>query len=282
MQFDLLSQSFSARGQKQFCSKSEKDRAKIIILEKDSSSIRPPRCLEGSFCKHAGNVRQKTPQVIFSPMLKVKKDAKKYNLSLSVPVDKYNACFGNPAKTFCNTPQNSAKNREKISIIFFIHQFFHNKFMRALDRSFDKLVGTLEPKVRKTFACYLLSQIFQFFSNVFSSQSLFWTRAVRFWRSCHKTLFAINHENFRLVSGNELFFFHRIFSHEIFPLACKVQFWELSRNFYVEFLESFTELPLVKKQGFAKNFSSWNVPLDTKNAVLTTVQKTSCHIPEIL
>ena len=187
-------------------------------------------------------------------MLKKKKVPKKYNLSLSVPVDKYNACFGNPAKTFCNTPQNSAKNREKTSIIFFIHQIFHNKFMRALDRSFDKLVGTLEPKVRKTFACYLLSQIFQFFSNVFSSQSLFWTRAVRFWRSCHKTLFAINHENFRLVSGNELFFFHRIFSHEIFPLACKVQFWELSRNFYVEFLESFTELPHKKNKVLQKTF----------------------------
>ena len=190
--------------------------------------------------------------------------------------------FWQPCK---NILQNSAKFRKKPRkniYHFFIHQFFHNKFMRALDRSFDKLVGTLEPKIRKTFACYLLSQIFQFFSNVFSSQSLFWTRAVRFWRSCHKTLSAINHENFRLVSGNELFFFHRIFSHEIFPLACKVQFWELSRNFYVEFLESFTELPHVKKQGFAKNFSSWNVPLDTKNAVLTTLQKTSCHIPEIL
>ena len=58
-QFCLLCRSFSARSQKHFCSKSEKDRAKITILEKDSSSIRPPRCLEGSFCKHAGNVRQK-------------------------------------------------------------------------------------------------------------------------------------------------------------------------------------------------------------------------------
>ena len=108
-----------------------------------------------------------------------------------------------------------------------------------------------------------------FFSNVCSSQSLFCTHAVRFWRSCQKTLFAINHENFLLLSGNELIFFHRKFSHEIFPLACKVQFWQLSRNFYSEFLESFNEFPHVKIQGFSKIFSSWNDPLDTKKAVLT-------------
>ena len=138
----------------------------------------------------------------YSPMSKVKKVSKKINLSLNVPVDKYNARFDNPAKKFCKIPQNSAKNREITSIIFFIHQFFHKKFLRTLDRSFDKSVGTLEPKVRKSFACYPLLQIFQFYSDVLSSQSLFWTRAVRFWSSCQKTFFAIDHENFRLVSGN--------------------------------------------------------------------------------
>ena len=51
-------------------------------------------------------------------------------------------------------------------------------------------------------------------------------------------------------------FFHRKFSHEIIPLACKVQFWQLSGNFYFEFLESFTELPHVKKQGFSKKIFS--------------------------
>ena len=169
MQFCLLCRSFSARSQKQFCSKSEKGRANIInnqfgkrfFFETFSSM---PRWQFLQTCRERSTKKSAS---IFSPTSKAKKVSKKNNLSLNVPVDKYNACFGNPAKTFCNTPQNSAKNREKTSIIFFIHQFFHNKFMRALDRSFDNFVGTLEPKVRKTFACYLLSQIFQFFSKVF-------------------------------------------------------------------------------------------------------------------
>ena len=221
MQFCLLCQSFSARSQKQFCSKSQKSRANITILEKDFSSKRSPRCLEGNFCKQAGNVRRKNPQVIFSPMLKLTKVPKKYNLSLNNPVDKYNACFDNPARKFCNTPQNSAKDREKTSIFFFIHQFFLKKFMRALDRSFDKPVGTLGPKVRKTFACYPLSQAFQFFFKCIFFTNFFWKRAVRFWRCCQNTLFAINHENYRLVSGKKLFFFIGNFLMKFFPWHVK-------------------------------------------------------------
>ena len=175
MQFCLLCRSFAARSQKQFCSKSEKGRANIINnhFGKSFSSKRSPLCLEGSCCKHAGNLRQENPQVIF-PRYGKWNYSTKNNLSLNVPVDKYNACFDNPAKKFCKTRQNFAKNREKTSIIFFIHQFFHKKFMRTLDRSFDKPVGNLEPKVRKTSACYPLSQIFQFFSKVFFQKFCFW------------------------------------------------------------------------------------------------------------
>ena len=109
----------------------------------------------------------------FSPTSKAKKVSKKTNLSLNVPVDKYSACFENPAKKLGKTRQKSAKSREKTFIIFFIRPFFHKKFMRTLDRSFGKPVGTLEPKVRKTFACYPLSQIFHFISKVFS-HNFFW------------------------------------------------------------------------------------------------------------
>ena len=140
--------------------------------------------------------------------------------------------------------------------------------MRTLDRSFDKLVGTLEPKVRKNFACYPPLQTFQIVSNVFFRKFFFDT--------CWSVLTFLSKNPLRYKLRKippsvrkRVVFFHRKFSHKNFPLACKRQFWQLSRNFYDEFLESFSELPHVNKQGFSKNFSSWNDPLDTKKAVLT-------------
>ena len=141
--------------------------------------------------------------------------------------------------------------------------------MKTLDRSFDKPVGTLEPKVQKTFTCYPLLQIFHFFLKC-----VFFTKFIL--HTCCSVLAFLSKNPLRYkprklppIVRKWVFFFHRKFSHEIFPLACKVQFWQLSRKFYVEFLESFSEFPHVNKQGFSKNFSSWNDPLDTRNAVLT-------------
>ena len=190
--------------------------------------------------------------------------------------------FWQPCKIFCKPPQNSPKTEKKHKHLSILssNNFFVRSSWRHLIEVLTNLLELLSQKSGKLSPVIRYCKFFKFFSKVFSSQSLFCTHAVRFWRSCQKTLFAINHENFRLLSGNELSFFQRKFSHEVFPLACKRQFWQLSRNFYFDFLESFTELPHVKKQGFTKNFSPWNVPLDTKNAVLTTVQKTFAITPK--
>ena len=141
--------------------------------------------------------------------------------------------------------------------------------MKTLDRSFDKTVGPLEPKVRKTFSCYPLFQIFQFFFKC-----IFFTKFVL--HTCCSVLTFLSENPLRYkprkfppIVRKWFVFFHRKFSNANFPLACKVQFWQLSRIFYVEVLESFSEFLHVNKQGFSKNFSSWNDPLDTKNAVLT-------------
>ena len=200
-------------------------------MEKGFSSKLSPRCLEGSCCKHAGNLRQENPQVTFSRCRKWKFCHKIYSFP-KCSCWQVQCMFWQPCKKVRQDSSKSAKNREKTSIIFFIHQFFHKKFMRTLDRSFDKPVGTLEPKVRKTFACYPLSQIFHFISKLFFHK-FFLTRADRFWSSCHKTLFAINHENFRLVSGNELFFFHRKFLMKFFPWLVKC-----SSDNFLEFFTS--------------------------------------------
>ena len=126
--------------------------------------------------------------------------------------------------------------------------------MKTLDRSFDKTVGPLEPKVRKTFSCYPLFQIFQFFFKC-----IFFTKFVL--DTCCSVLTFLSQNPLRYKPRKLppsvrkwVVFFHRKFSNEIFPLACKVQFWELSRNFYVEFLESFTELPHKKNKVLQKTF----------------------------
>ena len=162
--------------------------------------------------------------------------------------------FDNPAKMFLQVSAKFRKNLEKTSINFIIQQFFHKKFMKTLDRSFDKRVGTLEPKVRKTFACYPLRRFFNFFKCIFFTNC--------FLETCCSVLTFLSKNSFRYkprklplsVRKKVVFFFIGNFLMKFFPLACKVQFWQLSRNFYVEFLESFTELPHVKKQGFAKSF----------------------------
>ena len=129
--------------------------------------------------------------------------------------------------------------------------------MKTLDRSFDKPVGTLEPKVQKTFTCYPLLQIFHFFLKC-----IFFTKFVL--HTCCSVLSFLSKNPLRYkprkippIVRKWVVLFHRKFSHENFPLACKVQFWQLSRNIYVEFLESFSEFPHVNKQGFSKNFCSW-------------------------
>ena len=132
--------------------------------------------------------------------------------------------------------------------------------MKTLDRSSDKPVGTLEPKVRKTFTCYPLLQIFQiFFKCIFFTKSVLHT--------CFSVLTFLSKNPLRYkprklppIVRKWVDFFHRKFSHEIFPLACKRQFWQLSRNFYVEFLESFSDFPHVKKTRFFKKlfFMEWS------------------------
>ena len=143
MQFCLLCRSFSARSQKQFCSKSEKGRANIInnqfgkrfFFETFSST---PRRQFLQTCRKRSTKKSSSK---FSPMSKAKKVSKKINLSLNVPVDKYSACFENPAKNFCKAPQNFAITEKKRLSILSFNTFFIRSSWRHLIEVLTNLLG---------------------------------------------------------------------------------------------------------------------------------------------